>query len=200
MRERSSKTRPAAAPVTLAALGCLLWAQQPPAAARRAAHPQGVQREGDGEAAGRAFDEAVRLHGEGSPKALERAAEKYEEAIRLWRAAGDGLKEARATNNLAAVHQARGGHAKALALFERALALFEKSHGPDHVEVAKTLNNIANLYHSTGEHEKAEPYQDRSADVFVRALGPDDPNAAESLRRLAEQYAAAGKSAKAVPL
>ena len=152
------------------------------------------------EAAARAFDEAVGLHGGRSPQSLARAAAKYEEAIRLWREAGDGLKEARAANNLADVHYRLGDHAKALALFERVLALFEKNHGPDHVEVAKTLNNIANLYHSTGEHAKAEPFQDRSVEVFVRALGPDDPNAAESLLRLAYQYSAHGRHAKATPL
>lgn len=85
-------------------------------------------------------------------------------------------------------------------MMERVLALFEKNHGPDHVEVAKTLNNIANLYAAMGEHEKAEPYQDRSVDTFVKALGPDDPNGAESLRRLAQQYSRAGKYAKAAAL
>src|SRR5687767_6597193 len=113
MRKQNRKPRVPASVVTLAVLAYVLWPAVPPTVARQSTSPQNIQREKEGESASRAFDEAVRLHGEGSPQALESAIPKYEEAIRLWRAAGDELKEARATNNLAAIHHSRGEYPKA---------------------------------------------------------------------------------------
>ena len=164
----------------------------------------GEQRAADAaarEAASRAFDEAVRLQGQGTPDAVARALVKYEEAIKLWHSTGNELEEARALNNVAAIHHSRGDFVKALAIFERVLALFEKNHGTEHIEVAKTLNNIANVYAVQGEDEKAEPFQDRSVEIFVKVLSRDDPAAAaQSLTNLGMQYSNEKKFGKATRL
>ena len=174
---------------------------------------QDAARQKTDEAASRAFDAAVELHGRRTPASLKEASAKYEEAIRLWRESKEVLKEARATNNLADVYYSQGDHAKALATFERALALFEKQHVPDHVEVAKTLNNIANVYHAMGQPERAEPFQGRSVETFVKALdynrralailekelGPEHELVASILADIASVYASQKKFADAEP-
>ena len=53
-------------------------------------------------------------------------------------------------NNLASLYQAQGRSADAEPLFKRALAITEKSLGPDHPDVATFLNNLAGLYGAQG--------------------------------------------------
>ena len=51
------------------------------------------------------------------------------------------------------MHQAN--YVQALPLFQRALAIYEKSLGPDHPKTAIALNNLAGLYQQQGNFAKA---------------------------------------------
>ena len=59
-----------------------------------------------------------------------------------------------ALNNLAGLYQVQGDYARALPLYERALAIDEKTLEPEHPDVATTLNNLAVLYLSQGDYPK----------------------------------------------
>ena len=54
-------------------------------------------------------------------------------------------------NNLASLHMAMGNHAKALPLYERALAIREALLGPDHPDTATSLDNLAILAAKDGQ-------------------------------------------------
>ena len=52
---------------------------------------------------------------------------------------------------------------KARDLHERALRIFEREYGPDHVRVARTLTNLGIAWRDLGQPDKAR-------DLYVRAL------------------------------
>ncbi len=92
--------------------------------------------------------------------------------------------------------------------YRRALAIREKSLGPDHPDVATSLNNLAELLKLKGRlltirklfinspphqtkhlvYVTAEPLLNRALDIREKALGPDHPDVATSLNNIAELY------------
>ena len=60
----------------------------------------------------------------------------------------------------------------------RALAIDEKSYGPDHPDVARDLNNLATLLQATNRLGEAEPLMRRALAIDEKAYGPDHPNVA----------------------
>ncbi len=65
-----------------------------------------------------------------------------------------------------------GRYAEARTFFEKALALREKSLGPEHPDVATSLNNLAVLFENQGQYPKAEPLLQRALAVREKVLGP----------------------------
>jgi tetratricopeptide repeat protein len=55
------------------------------------------------------------------------------------------------------------------AFVRRALAIYEKSLGPEHPNVAAALNNLANLLQATNRLAEAEPLMRRAAAAVVEA-------------------------------
>ncbi len=97
-------------------------------------------------------------------------------------------------NNLAWLLQATNRLAEAEPLYARALAINEKSYGPDHPDVARDLNNLA-LLQATNRLAEAEPLMRRALAIFENSLGPDHPNTAIVRKNLAALEAALGKGA-----
>ena len=82
----------------------------------------------------------------------------------------------------------RNGEAESL--YRRALAIAEKSYGPDHPDIARDLNNLAGLLQDTNRHSEAEPLYRRALAIDEKSYGPDHPNTKtirENLRSLQEQ-------------
>ena len=67
----------------------------------------------------------------------------------------------------------------------RALAIDEKSFGPDHPNVAMSLNNLAVLLQATNRLAEAEPLMRRALAINEKSLGPEHPDVANSLNNLA---------------
>jgi hypothetical protein len=64
-------------------------------------------------------------------------------------------------------------------LYRRALAIDERSLGPDHPNVATDLNNLAELLRATNRPQEAEPLSRRSLEIFLkftRATGHEHPH------------------------
>ena len=72
----------------------------------------------------------------------------------------------------------------------RALAIDEKSFGPEHPNVAIRLNNLAQLLQATNRLAEAEPLMRRALAIDEKSFGPEHPNVAIRLNNLAA--AAAG--------
>ena len=69
-------------------------------------------------------------------------------------------------------------------LFERALALAEEAHGPDHPAVATRLNNLGRLLHDQGDLDGAEDAVRRALAIREAASGLDHPIVATYLNSL----------------
>jgi tetratricopeptide (TPR) repeat protein len=84
-------------------------------------------------------------------------------------------------NNLAGLYHDQGQYAKAEPLYHRALAIDEKSFGPDHPNVARDLNTLALLFSATNRLAEAEPLYRRALAIDEESFGPDHPNVARDL-------------------
>ena len=79
----------------------------------------------------------------------------------------------------------QGRYSEAIPLAQRALAIREKTLGPDHPDVAQSLNLLANLYHAQGNYAGAESLYKGSLAIREKSLGSDHPLVADALSNLA---------------
>lgn len=79
---------------------------------------------------------------------------------------------------------------QAEAIFQRAVDISEKMHGPDYLNITSILSKLASLYRKQGRYEKVLPLYQRCLDIFEKAYGPDHLNAntAIILSNLASYY------------
>ena len=88
---------------------------------------------------------------------------------------------------------AAGKYSEANPLAERAVALAERLHGPDHPNVGTALNNLGLLYRAQERNAEAEPIYKRYLAIREKTLGPDHPNVATALNNIAVMYKAQGR-------
>ena len=90
-------------------------------------------------------------------------------------------------------------YAEAKQLYEKALAIYEKVHGPEHVDVAWTLYYLGWLHDDLGQYAKAVPLYERCLAIREKVLGSQHRNVAACLNRLGRTYAELGQNAEAEP-
>jgi tetratricopeptide (TPR) repeat protein len=79
----------------------------------------------------------------------------------------------------------RAAYAQAAQFFRDALAVKEKTLGPDHPNTATSLNNLALALKEKGDFAAARPLQERALAIVEKALGPAHPSTATNLNNLA---------------
>ncbi|QOZ06790.1 tetratricopeptide repeat protein [Bradyrhizobium sp. CCBAU 51765] len=131
---------------------------------------------------------------------------KYSEALPFAQAMVASLEKdngrdlSAALNNLGRVHAGQGRDDLAEPLYKRAIALMEKSLGPDNALVAAELTNLAALYQRQGRFAEAEPLFKRALAVREKALPREHPDIGQSLNNIATLYAKQQRPADAEPL
>ena len=75
---------------------------------------------------------------------------------------------ARCLTNLAELYRAQGRYAEAEPLYQRALAIREKTLGPEHPNVATCLENYAFLLREMGRSEEAVPLESRARAIRAK--------------------------------
>ena len=100
--------------------------------------------------------------------------------------AGDPLqiREAVRLNALGIVADEAGDHAAACRLYEQALAIFERAHGPESLLVARVVNNLGIAHKLMGDVAAARAMYGRALAIRERVLGPDHPEVASVLNNL----------------
>ncbi len=106
----------------------------------------------------------------------------------------------RLLNNLGYYLDDRAQYEEAEPLYQRAIAIDEKTLGPEHPDLATKLNNLANLYQHQGKYEEAESLYQRAIAIGEKILGPEHPDLAARLNNLANLYQHQGKYEEAEPL
>ena len=120
------------------------------------------------DAAKKVFEEAQKLNQQGTADSKRRAIVKFEQALKLYREAGDHRGEALTLNNIGSVYSALGEKQKALEYYSQSLSL-SRATGHRFGE-AVTLNNIGSVYSALGEKQKALEYYSQSLPLR-RAVG-----------------------------
>ena len=82
-------------------------------------------------------------------------------------------------------HNVLAAYAQARPLYERALAISEKVHGPEHPETAASLGNLALLIKAQGDLAGSRPLYERALAIREKAHGPEHPETVPSLSNLA---------------
>jgi len=109
----------------------------------------------------------------------------------------DGPPVAVAESWVAELYRTTGRYTEAESLMRRALAIDEKSLGPEHPSVARRLNSLASLLQAINRLAEAEPLYRRALAIHEKGLGPDHPEFARALNNLAAQLRDTNRLAEA---
>jgi tetratricopeptide (TPR) repeat protein len=94
----------------------------------------------------------------------------------------------------------RAAYVEARPLFERSLAIREKTFGPEHPDTAITLDKLAGLLMEQNDLVGARPLFERALAIYEKVLGAEHRNTASGLNNLAGLLGAQGDLAGARPL
>jgi tetratricopeptide (TPR) repeat protein/pimeloyl-ACP methyl ester carboxylesterase len=114
--------------------------------------------------------------------------------------AAANAERAELLNRAGSYFHGRAAYSAARPLYERALAIAEKTLGPEHPDTATSLNNLATLLQDQGDLAGARPLFERALAISEKTLGPDHPETATSLNNLATLLHAQGDLPGARPL
>ncbi|MGA2648793.1 MAG: tetratricopeptide repeat protein, partial [Candidatus Sulfotelmatobacter sp.] len=115
-----------------------------------------------------ALAEGEQLDQEGTAESKRKALEKYEQALPLWRAAGDRRGEAETLYDIGDEYQGLNEKQKALEYYNQALTLAQAKGNRAGEDTA--LNDIGLVYDSLGENQKALDYYNQALSLR-RAVG-----------------------------
>jgi tetratricopeptide (TPR) repeat protein len=91
-------------------------------------------------------------------------------------------------------------HDESEAIYRRALAIFERTFGPEHFEVASNLHNLAAVRCARGDLDQAEKLYRRALAIKEQLLGQDSIDAALTLNNLGGLLTRAGRPEEAAGL
>src|SRR5262245_4878639 len=139
------------------------------------------------------FREAEQLR-QGTPEEKRKGIEKYQEALELYRRAGDRRGEAETLKNIGAVHLSLGELRRALDKFNEALPI-RRAIGDRRGE-STTLHNIGSIHLSLGETRRAlDKYNE--ALLIARAIG-DRQRESYTLNQIGLIYQSLGETRRAL--
>ena len=106
--------------------------------------------------------------------------------------AGEPLVEASIRNTLGVSYQYLGDHEKALAQYQRAIALRRKELGPEHQETAAAMDGLAIILLQMGKSAEAQKILEVVVAVKRRTLGPEDKRTLHAMTNLSIALAMQG--------
>lgn len=127
-----------------------------------------------------------------------RAARRFEEALRQFEAAAQGIakiyganhpKTLRYRSSLANCHYAAGQTETAIRLFRELLAARRAALGERHPDTLRSRGSLANALHTAGRFAEAAALHRHNAGERENHLGPDHPSTQASQRNLARAMA-----------
>ncbi|BAY22608.1 TPR domain protein [Calothrix sp. NIES-2100] len=145
-------------------------------------------------AAEKLIDEGIALYKQGTAESLKQAREKWQQALILWRKAGDKQWEAVTLVCIGRVNSDLGEKHKALEYYNNALPLYRAV--ADKGGEAITLNNIGLIYNALGEKHKALEYLNNALPLY-RAVA-DRGGEAETLNNIGRVNSDLGEKHKAL--
>ena len=148
------------------------------------------------DAAETALKEGFELYNQGTADSKRSAIVKFEQALKLYREAGDNRAQALSLLFVGQIYSDLGEKQKALEYYSQSLPL-NRALGDRSLE-ALTLGNIGNVYSDLGEKQKALEYYSQSLPLS-RAAG-DRSTEASTLNNISAVYSELGEKQKALVL
>lgn len=84
-----------------------------------------------------------------------------------------------------AIHRGEGRYSSAETYFKKALSIYEKTSGPESLEVASALDTLAISYNDQGRYNEAEYLLRKSIKIIEKSLGLNAPELAPIIDHLA---------------
>jgi len=147
-------------------------------------------------AARKAIGQAKELQDQGSPESLQKAIEKYQEALLLFHSIGHRPYEAVLHAAIGGLYSVMGDQQKALDSYNQALLLL-RAMG-DHEHEAVTLNAIGNVYEQLGDILQA--LNNYALALRIRRAMHDRTGEAQTTHNIALLYGHFGENQKALDL
>ena len=77
-------------------------------------------------------------------------------------------------SSLSALYRATGEYDKAEQLCLRAIAIYEKTSGPESSNVVDFVHTLAMIYYAQERYQEAEPLLQKALAFYEHTLGPED--------------------------
>ena len=103
-------------------------------------------------------------------------------------------------DSLMELYLVTGDNLKAVPFAQRALAIRERTLGPEYPDTAQSLKNLAMVYMAVDDSAKADALYERAQRILEKTLGPDHPNTLHCRQLRANGYALMGDDEKALAL
>jgi len=163
-------------------------------AVQMAQQPDDTSIEPNRAAAERAYAEGKHLYQQGTAESLRQAIPKFEQAVILYRQAGDKRSAALSLLAVGFIYDELGEKQQALEFFNQALPLYRAVE--DRRGEATTLNNIGSVYDSLGEKQQALEFFNQALPL-LRAVG-DLGGEATTLNNIGSVYDSLGEKQQAL--
>ncbi len=98
------------------------------------------------------------------------------------------LAEATKMNDLGLLYKSKRDFTAAEPLYQKALAIYQRIMGADHVNVAITLDNMGRLASAKKEYTRAETLYSRALSIYKKSLGENHLTVASTLTSLGVLY------------
>jgi tetratricopeptide (TPR) repeat protein len=148
--------------------------------------------------AARAFIDLVYFVGHKTARYEDAAQWSRYASLAIERLGGSDELEADRLETFSIILWKQGKSEEALAALERALALYKKRLGDDHVKVARTLDGIATAYIDLGRLEEAFNLEEQALAISEKTLGPRHPQVAMYLNNEGNELSFQGRYAEAL--
>ncbi|KAI9861251.1 MAG: hypothetical protein M1813_005424 [Trichoglossum hirsutum] len=100
-------------------------------------------------------------------------------------------------STFAIFYQIHDRYQEAEAMYERALAGYEKALGPEHTSTLSAVNNLGSLYWDQGRLAEAEAMYERALTGYEKVLGPGHTSTLDMINNLGLLYRGQGRLAEA---
>jgi CHAT domain-containing protein/Tfp pilus assembly protein PilF len=144
--------------------------------------------------AARVFEVGEHLRLQQNADSMRKAIDKYNEALPLWREAGDKTGEGYTLNQIGLVYSRTGEPKKAIGYYEQAMALWREVG--DRLNEANELANIGTAYWRMSDSEKALEYNGKAL-VLAKEAGYSEVEAL-ALNNIGAEYGASGQPREAL--
>jgi len=180
--------------ISLSGITCLLLGSQSFAAIHQQMAARIAQQPANSNAARQVLQEGVQLYRQGTAESLRQAIPKFEQAVILYRQAGEKSSEAVSLVYIGYIYSSLGEKQKALKFFNQALPLYRAVE--DRRGEAISLNNIGSVYDDLGEKQKALEFFNQA--LPLRRTVGNRRGEATTLNNIGRVYSSLGEKQKAL--